>query len=191
MNRLEQTGLKKNQNIELILFSILFFFLCVFWKKNHTRYHHRAARCKQTNFVSLNRHSLFDCPSISKVKQMNHWSWQHLSQTSTVPMKIWLLSFLSGHTHAIVFRLPQVDAGHQPCDCVRGAQPRIWLTNICSFMVIFSRLCKHISLWQIVLPVPALLITLWRFANFQALFCLPVLNRKKKSQHRPSCVCNK
>lgn len=126
------------------------------------------------------RHSLFDCPSISKVKQMKRWSWQHLSQTSTVPMKIWLLSFLSGHTHAIVFRLPRVDAGHQPCDCVRGAQPRICLTNICSFMVIFSRLCKHVSLWQMLLPVLALLITLWRFANFQTLFCLPVLNKKKK-----------
>lgn len=43
---------------------------------------------------------------------------------------------------------------------------RIWLTNICSFMVIFcTQLCKrHFPLWQI---APQL-----GFANFQTLFCL-------------------
>lgn len=179
MKPLEQTGLKNTLNSLSCLLYLIYFY--VYFGRTPYQIPSQGCQMQTDKFCQFkHRHSLFDCPSISKVKQMKRWSWQHLSQTSTVLMKIWLLSFLSGHTHAIVFRLPRVDAGHQLCDCVRGAQPRICLTNICSFMVILSRLCKHVSLWQMVLPVLVLLITLWRFANFQTLFCLPVLNKKKK-----------
>lgn len=115
----EPSGERLKKYIKLIVFSSsLFFLMCILEEKPY-QIPSPGCQMQTDKFCQFkHRHSLFDCPSISKVKQMKHLSWQHLSQTSTVQMKIWLLSFLSGHTHAIVFRLPRVDAGHQPCHCV-------------------------------------------------------------------------
>lgn len=97
-------------------------------------------------------------------------------------MKTRLLSFYPCHALAIVFPGP-------PCRSPAAASrarlrgTRIWLTNICSFMVIFwTQLCKrHFPLWQIA-PAPPL-ITLWRFANFQTLFCLLGLKSARERRY--------
>lgn len=115
-------------------------------------------------------HSLFDCP----------FSFQRKTNRAAELAAPVTDSRSAGGNAAVM-----VLSGPRPCYCFfpgpqvpgRGIacaarQPRIWLTNIRSFMVIFcTQLCKrHFPLWQIAPPLP--LITLWGFANFQTLFCL-------------------
>ena len=93
----------------------------------------------------------------------------------------------SGHTHAIVSWL----TGRWRAvlwDGVRGVPHWIWLTNICSFMVIFSQLCKHISPGYL-LAALALLIPFWRSANLQTLFCLSARTGFQRESPLVFCQC--
>lgn len=81
---------------------------------------------------------------------------------------------LSSHTHSIVFCLAMVDGGQQLCEIVCKVCHPESDKQIYALLWSFSPDYANAFPLVILLPIPALLIILWRFANSQTLFCLSV-----------------